>query len=93
MSLFSRYDKTKRPWVRTSGMYGHFPTFYKCRGRDEDFGEGYDGRYCSKPTRHINDVGYLKLITKRKTYTWWYMGNPYRDKRFEKGAGTDGRVS
>lgn len=82
MTIISRYDKTTIPWKRTSGIYGHWPTFYKCRGPLEDFGDDYTP--CPKPKWHINGVGYLTIITKKHGYSrLWYMGNPYRHKIWE----------
>jgi hypothetical protein len=31
----------------------------------------------------LTDVGYLVLITKKRRFTFWYMGNPYRHKLVE----------
>lgn len=32
----------------------------------------------------VSYVGYLVFITKKHRYNFWYMGNPYREKIFEK---------
>lgn len=32
----------------------------------------------------VSYVGYLRLVTKKAHYTFWYMGNPYRHKIFER---------
>lgn len=71
---------------RTHGIYGHWPTFYKCNGPADQamwdkYGEGISA--CSKPKRHIKDVGYVRLMLPNGNLTFWYMGNPYRHKIIE----------
>lgn len=99
MPLISRYDKAQRPWRRTTGIYGHLPK-YTMHGY-EVIKEGHSAKFCRtrsgcdgcEKLRRVRlwwpcltYVGYLVLITKGYTYQFWYMGNPYRHKIFERHA-------
>lgn len=98
---------------RTTGVYGHLPRFWSCKGEDYDTDNGawkyygYDERpdwhikvaeeqkafhaNCKLP--HINLPGYVRLLTKKRMYTFWYTGNPYRHKLFESGQRRSGRLT
>ena len=51
--------------------------------QDEHWGNTIDARMAMFPWR-VSYVGYLRLVTKKAHYTFWYMGNPYRHKIFER---------
>ena len=92
-------DPLKR---RTTGIYGHWPKFWRCSGHNfyaYKHPLGGDSAYETAVLEiaqeeeklheghiipHISYVGYLAYEGRKNRYRFWYMGNPYRHKVFEK---------
>lgn len=70
--IWASLDKSKIPWTRRNGIYGHLPKWYMCRGLADDFSGEYEP--CPKPTRHLNYPGYIRLLTTKWIITWYYWG-------------------
>lgn len=79
-----------RTLVRSRGFYGHLPKFYKCEPKEWE-GTEYECEI-HRPHWTVSYVGYLVYIGKRHRYTFWYMGNPYRHKIFERTKNYDAHV-
>lgn len=85
MPLIARYDKSRYPWERTTGMYGHLPKFTRhVRSYSlDEHGEFVKGDEITFLRPRLTYVGYLVLHTRTKRFILWYMGNPYRHRIFE----------
>ena len=93
--LIEIYDKSKYPWKRRNGIYGHLPKYtmhgwYRYGDHTPKFCRIDNCVECRKVERiqfwypRLVSVGYLVLLTKNYRRMFWYMGNPYRHKIYEK---------
>lgn len=63
----------------TTGFYGHLPKFWRCANYNDE-----DHENCSSFRWHMSYNGYVKFVGPKQTYVFWYMGNPYRHRLFER---------
>lgn len=90
--LIARYDKSKTPWKRRKGIYGHWPKYtMHWWWHPDDYPEDHSGLFCrDDDCVHCASVerrrfwrprqtmcGYLALVLPRNHYvTFFYQGNP-----------------